>query len=209
MIAKLLSLLAKILWVEELGVLNGLALILSIYAHEYGHYFMADELKLKPKHPRFIPFLGAYVKSEITYDKKKLFKIAISGPLLGSILGILSFYISLVFESDFFHQVALISLILNLSNLIPFAILDGGHIVKSLGFNKLQLFVTIITILIAILIEKYIIVIIGVLGLLNYFYNVSIKDKLNPMNKEDNNFGIFIYIGLIIILGIHTYFILK
>ena len=57
----LLSLLAKYLWIKKLGILNGIALILSIYVHEYGHYFIADELKLKPKHPRFIPFVGAYV----------------------------------------------------------------------------------------------------------------------------------------------------
>jgi hypothetical protein len=48
-----------------------------------------------------------------------------------------------------------------------------------------------------------------VLGLLNYLYTNSIKDKLKPMNKEDRDLGIFVYIALTIILGIHTYFILK
>lgn len=68
MIAKLISLIAKFIWIKELGVLNGIALIVSIYVHEFGHYFMADELKLKPKYPRFIPFLGAYVKYNVTFD---------------------------------------------------------------------------------------------------------------------------------------------
>lgn len=209
MIAKLLSLLAKYFWIKELGMLNGIALILSFYVHEYGHFFMADELKLKPKHPRFIPFLGAYVKYNETFDNKKLFKVAIAGPLLGGIFGIISFYIDLVFDSKFFHQIALFSLILNLGNLIPFAILDGGHIVKTLGFNKFQLFITSSVIIIAILIKKYFIIIIGAFGFLNFIYTNSIKDKLKPMNKEDKDFGIFVYVGLIIILGIHTYFILK
>ena len=209
MIAKLLSLLAKILWIEKLGWMNGIALILSIYVHEYGHFFMADELKLKPKLPRFIPFLGAYVKYDETFDSKKQFKIAFSGPLLGGILGIVSFYIYLVFDSNFFHQIALFSLILNLVNLIPFAILDGGHIVKSLGLNKFHLLVTLASVIIAIVVKKYIIIVIGALGFINYICTISIKDKLKPMNKEDKNFGIFIYIGLIVILGIHTYFILK
>jgi Zn-dependent protease len=155
MIAKLLSLLAKILWVKELGMLNGIALIISLYVHEYGHYLMADELGLKPKHPRFIPFLGAYVKHNETFNQKEHFKVAILGPLLGGILGVISFYIDLIFNIEFFHQVAVFSLLLNLVNLIPFAVLDGGHIVKTLGFNKFQLFVTIIIAIISIVTKKY------------------------------------------------------
>ncbi len=209
MIAKLLSLLAKILWIKKLGMLNGIALIISIYVHEYGHYFMADELGLRPKHPRFIPFVGAYVKHNETFNQKKHFKIAIMGPLLGGILGIISFYIDLIFNIKFFHQLAVYSLILNLVNLIPFAVLDGGHIVKTLGFNKFQLFVTIIIAIISIVTKKYFLIVIVVLGLINFLYTNSIKDKLQPMKKEDKDFGIFVYIALIIILGIHTYFILK
>ena len=209
MIAKLISLLAKILWIKELGFLNGLALIISLYVHEYGHFIMADELGLKPKHPRFIPFLGAYVKHNETFNKKEQYKIAIMGPLLGGILGIISFYIYLLFGGKFFYQLALISLILNLANLIPFAILDGGHIVKALNFNRFQLFVTIIIIIISIFKKKYFILIISILGLLSFIYTNSIKDKLKPMNKDDRDFGNFIYISLILLLGIHTYFIIK
>jgi Zn-dependent protease len=209
MIVKLLSLLAKILWIKELGMLNGVALIISIYVHEYGHYFMADELGLKPKHPRFIPFLGAYVKHNETFNQKEQFKVAIMGPLLGGVLGIISFYIDLIFHIKFFHQVAVFSLLLNLFNLIPFAILDGGHIAKSLRFNIFQLLVTVAVTIYAITTKKYFLLILGVLGLLNFLYTNSIKDKLQPMKKEDKDFGIFVYTVLIIILGIHTYFILK
>lgn len=208
MIAKLLSLLAKILWIKELGLLNGVVLIVSIYVHEYGHYFIADKLGLKPKHPRFIPFLGAYVKHNETFNQKEQYKVAIMGPLLGGLLGIISFYIFLIFNIKFFHQLALFSLILNLGNLIPFAILDGGHIVKNLGFNKFQLLVTLMIIIFSIATKKYFFTILGVLGLLSYLYTNSIKDKLQPMNGKDKNFGIFVYLGLIIVLGIHTYFIL-
>jgi Zn-dependent protease len=209
MISELISLLAKALWVEKLGVLAGIALILSIYVHEYGHYFMGDYLGLKPKHPKFIPFVGAYVKRNETFDNKKRFKVAIAGPLLGGAFGVIAYYISLISGSAFFHQVALFSLVLNLANLAPFAILDGGHIAKSLGFNFAQLLITIIIILVAIFVKIYILIIVGILGLLNYLYTDSIKDKLKPMSDEEKKFGIFIYIGLIIILGVHTFLILK
>jgi Zn-dependent protease len=209
MIEKSLSFIAKIIWIKELGLLNGVALILSIYVHEYGHYFMASELQLKPKHPVFIPFLGAYVKHKESFDNKQIFKVAFSGPLFGGILGVFSFYIYLVFHSNFFHQIALYSLILNFANLIPFAILDGAHIVKTLGFNKLQLFFTISIVVIAVFTKKYIFIVFGLLGFINYLYTFSVKDKLKPMNKEDKDFGVFLYLGLFITLGIHTYFIIK
>lgn len=209
MIAKLLSLLAQILWIKQLGLLTGIALILSIYVHEYGHYLMADKLNLKPKHPRFIPFLGAYVKFNETFNNKALFKVAISGPLIGGALGVLSFYIAFIFNSDFFHQVALFSIVFNLINLIPFPILDGGHIVKTLEFKKFQLFITIIIILITLVVRKYYMIILVVLGILNLIYSYSIKEKLIPMNKDEKKIGMIIYISLILILGVHTYFLLK
>ena len=209
MIAKILSLLAKYLWIKKLGMLNGIALIISIYVHEYGHFLMADELGLKPKHPRFIPFLGAYVSHNETFDDKKKFKVAFAGPLFGGILGIISFYIDLIFDLSFFHQMALYSLVLNLTNLIPFAILDGGHIVNSLRLNIFQLFVTIFVIFFAIKSKTYFLIFSGILGFINFIYTSSIKNKLIPMNKDDRAFGMFAYISLFIILAIHTYFLLK
>ena len=110
MLSKLLSLLAKWLWIRELGLMNGLAIIISIYVHEYGHYFMAEDLGLKPKAPRFFPFLGAYVQHDNAYDDKKQFKVAFAGPLLGGIFGIVCFYIDLIFHIKFVHQLALASL---------------------------------------------------------------------------------------------------
>jgi len=209
MIAKLLSSLAKLLWVNELGVLNGVALILSIYFHELGHYFMADELKMKPRFPRFVPFLGAYVKHDATFDNKKSFKVAISGPIMGGLLGLTCFYLDLIFDSKFIHQVALFSLVINLANLIPYALLDGGHIVRSLGLHTLHLIMTVALIFVALFLEQYILLAFGILGVFSYFYIVSVKDKLVPMGKEDKEFGVFIYLVLIGILGLHTYLILN
>jgi len=209
MIAKFLSMLAKVIWIKELGLLNGVVLIVSIYVHEYGHYFMADALKLKPKHPRFIPFLGAYVMYDETYDNKKLFKVAVSGPLLGGVLGVISFYINLIYPNDLFYQLALYSLLLNLINLIPFSILDGAHIIEALQFNKLYLLFSIILVILAIYTEIYMMIVLGVLGFIKYIYTGSIKDKLKPMNEDDKSFGIFVYFGLIVVLGIHLYFLLN
>lgn len=209
MIAKLLSSLAKLLWINELGVLNGIAVIVSIYVHEFGHYFMADALKMKPRFPRFVPFLGAYVKHDATFDDKKAFKVAISGPLIGGIFGLTCFYLDLIFDSMFIHQVALFSLVINLANLIPYALLDGGHIVRSLGLYTVHLVMTVVLIVVALFMELYILLIFGVLGVFSYSYIFSVKDKLVPMCKEDKEFGVFVYVVLVGILGIHAFLMLK
>ncbi len=207
MLAKILSFLAKLLWIKELGLLNGLALIVSFYVHEYGHYFMADELGLKPKIPRFIPFFGAYVKHDITYDDKKRFKVAFAGPLAGGLLGIACFYLDLFLQVKFIHQVALFSLLLNLTNLIPYAILDGGHIAKSLGFHYFRLLVIGAILFFAFSHKQYILILLGVIGLIGFF--VPEEQKLKPMNTKDKELGLFAYLAFILILGVHTYLIFK
>ena len=209
MLSKLLSLIAKYLWIEELGWINGIALILAIYVHEYGHYLMADDLNLKPKHPRFIPFLGAYVKHDFTLNQKKVYKVVFAGPLLGGIFGLISFYIYLLFDYNFIYQFTLYSLLINLTNLIPFSILDGGKISNTVGLKKLNLIITSILIVIAFINESYLIIIIGILGLISYFSGKASKEKLTPMSKKDKRFGAFIWVVLFIILGVHSFLILN
>lgn len=206
MIVKILSHLAKVLWVKELGWTSGLILILIIYVHEFGHYLIAESYNLKPKLPRFIPFLGAYVMHDKTLDCKKQYDVALAGPFVGGVLGIISFYIDLVFDSNIFYQIAVFSIFLNFFNLIPFSLLDGGRVVNALGFKSFQLFVTIVLMVVAVVSEVYMIMIIGALGILSYFRNK--KEKLEPMSKKEKRSGIFEYLLLILILGSHTFYII-
>jgi len=210
MIAKILSLLAKYIWIKKLGILNGLALIISIYAHEYGHYFKAKELNYKPQTPRFVPFLGAYVKHEPLNSKKHLFEIAFAGPLFGGIVGIVSFYLSLIFNSDFLHQIALFSLIINLSNLAPISILDGGRIAQSLSYTILQNILNVVIIIIGFVFKKYFFVILGAIGILLFFI-IKHNDEyeLKEMKKETKIKNRNIYLLWIAVLLIHTLLILK
>lgn len=210
MIAKILSLLAKYIWIKKLGILNGVALIISIYAHEYGHFFKAKELKYKPQTPRFIPFLGAYVKHEPLKSKKHLFEIAFAGPFYGGILGIVTFYLSLIFNSDFLHQIALFSLILNLSNLLPISILDGGKIAQSLSYTILQNILNVAIIILGFVVKKYLFVILGTVGILFYFITKNDDEyKLTEMKNKTKIKNRNIYLLWVVVLTIHTLLILN
>lgn len=207
MIIKILSLLAKYLWIKELGILNGVALILALYIHEYGHYFKAKELNYNPRTPRFIPYLGAYVKTDEIKNANHQFQISFYGPLAGGVIGITCFYLSIIFESKFIHQLALFSLVLNLLNLLPISILDGGKIIKSLALNRLFIVFNILVVIFSLIYNKYFFTALGVLGLL---FSFATKDnKITQMNNSDKRRNLITYVIFAIILSVHTYLILK
>lgn len=207
MIIKILSLLAKYLWIKELGLLNGVALILALYIHEYGHYFKAKELNYNPKTPRFIPYLGAYVKTDEIKNANHQFQVSFYGPLAGGIIGIICFYLGMIFDSKFLHQLALFSLLLNLLNLLPISILDGGKIIKSLALNKLFIVFNILVIIFSLIYAKYFFTVLGGLGLLFSF--ITKDDKVTQMRNEEKRKNLILYIFFTAILSIHTYLIFN
>jgi Zn-dependent protease len=111
-------------WKFALGV------VLLIFIHEMGHYIEAKRERLNPQWPVFIPFLGAYVKHTVGRPWQTA-RVAIAGPILGGI-GALAFYI--VGEangSDLLVALAFFGFFLNLFNLLPFGIFDGGAVWRS------------------------------------------------------------------------------
>jgi len=195
-----MSLIAKFFWIKQLGLLNGVAIILAIYIHEYGHYFMASSLGYNPSKPKLIPFLGGFVKHDPINNDKDIFKIAFAGPLMGGILGILFVYIDLIFKSLFFHQLAFYSLFINAINLAPISFLDGGKIFQTLSSKKyISVIINIIAIIIGLAKQFYLLSIIGLLGI---FFSSKNKETIK-MEEKDKKFGYFVYIVFIILLLIH------
>jgi Zn-dependent protease len=111
-------------WKFALGV------ILLLFCHEMGHWLEAKREGLSPKWPVFIPFLGAYVQYT-RGNPWQTARVALAGPMLGGVAS-LAFYLG--GESD--NSAVLVALgyfgfFINLLNLIPVSILDGGAIWRS------------------------------------------------------------------------------
>lgn len=82
-------------WVSNGLIFSG-ALMLTLLAHEMGHYLQARRHHVPASLPYFIPFpispfgtMGAVIVQGAGFaDRKKLFDIAISGPLAGLVLAL-------------------------------------------------------------------------------------------------------------------------
>ncbi len=108
----------------------GLGIVLLIFAHELGHYLEARREGLAPGWPVFIPFLGAYV-THTGGNVWQTARVAIAGPILGGIASLAVFVVSTANGSQLLQALAYFGFVLNLFNLLPLGILDGGHVWRS------------------------------------------------------------------------------
>ena len=104
--------------------------VLLILLHELGHYLEAKREGLNPKLPVFIPFLGAYVKYS-RGNPWQTARIALAGPILGGVAALVCYVIGRANGSDLWLALGYTGFFLNLINLIPVGILDGGAIWRS------------------------------------------------------------------------------
>ena len=110
----------------------GVGFVLLILVHEMGHYVEAKRQGLNPQIPVFIPFLGAYVAlRNQPFDPWRNALVSIAGPVAGGVAALACLIYGSAVDSDLFRALAYMGFLLNLFNLIPIGILDGGHILRS------------------------------------------------------------------------------
>jgi Zn-dependent protease len=110
----------------------GVGFVAMILIHELGHFAEARRQGLEVSLPRFIPFLGAYVlikNSPLNPMRNAL--VALAGPLTGGLAAAACWGIGSANGSSLLHALAYAGFFLNLVNLIPIGILDGGAIWRS------------------------------------------------------------------------------
>jgi Zn-dependent protease len=108
----------------------GLGFVLLIFLHEMGHFLEARREGLRPQWPVFIPFLGAYVKYT-RGNPWQTARIAIAGPIVGGAASLGCYLVARADGSNLFMALAYVGFFLNLINLLPVGILDGGAVWRS------------------------------------------------------------------------------
>jgi Zn-dependent protease len=111
-------------WKFALGV------VLLIFIHEMGHWLEATREGLNPSWPVFIPFLGAYVR-HTRGNPWQTTRVAIAGPILGGAGAFACYLAAESSSSDLLMALAYFGFVLNLFNLLPFGIFDGGAVWRS------------------------------------------------------------------------------
>jgi Zn-dependent protease len=108
--------------------------VILIFIHELGHVLAARQVGVKVTAPVFIPFVGALILlKEAPQNAWAESKIAIGGPLLGSIGAAVCYLLYPLTGNALFAALAYTGFFLNLFNLAPLTPLDGGRIVTALS----------------------------------------------------------------------------
>ena len=113
--------------------------VLLILVHELGHFFEAKRQGLDVSGPRFIPFLGAYVSiKNAPLNPWKNALVALAGPALGGVGAAVCLLVGNAYDSDLLRALAYFGFLINLFNLIPIGILDGGAILRAMRIARYE-----------------------------------------------------------------------
>ncbi len=108
----------------------------SVLLHEMGHFLMVRRFGFNAQLPMFLPGFGAYVKwNGAGVDPGVRAQISLAGPLFGFLSGLIAYGLFLSTGHGVWLAVAQIAGWLNLLNLIPVFIFDGGSAMYALSMQ--------------------------------------------------------------------------
>jgi Zn-dependent protease len=111
--------------------------VLLILIHELGHFFEAKRQGLDASLPMFIPFVGAFVlikNSPLNPWRNSL--VALAGPAAGGAASALCWGLGEYQNSNLLRALAYAGFLINLINLIPVGILDGGAVWRAIKIAR-------------------------------------------------------------------------
>jgi Zn-dependent protease len=116
------------------GATLGALIMAILLIHELGHFAEARRAGLPVRLPFFIPFIGAAVTLRtMPGDAATHARIALAGPLVGTLAVAAACLAAAVTNSQSVILFAQLGALINLANLIPIGILDGGSILAPIS----------------------------------------------------------------------------
>jgi Zn-dependent protease len=119
------------------GARFGVGFALLILVHEMGHFIEIKRRGLPAEMPVFLPGLGAYVRwTALGVSVQTRSLISLAGPMAGLVGAAVCALLWLKSGVPFWIGLASLSAVLNVLNLIPVWVLDGGQAIAALDKNE-------------------------------------------------------------------------
>jgi Zn-dependent protease len=132
------------------GAKFGIGFAVLILVHEMGHFIDIRRRGLPAQMPVFVPGLGAYVRwSSLGVTARTRAFVSLAGPLAGCLGSVACLLLWLETGNTLWMALASASALLNVLNLIPIWILDGGQAVVALSSAE-RVFLACVALLLAI-----------------------------------------------------------
>jgi Zn-dependent protease len=183
------------LWGPKFGI--GFAVLILI--HELGHFIDVKRRGLPAEMPFFLPGLGAYVKWQaLGVSQATRSAVSLAGPLAGWIGSMICLAIWWQTGDQIWAGLARASAWLNVMNLIPIWVLDGGSAAKALGMLERFLLLTASLALLLILREPVFL-----------FLAAGVVYRLfkNDSAPQTSRFIAAYYVALLVCLGVVLHFV--
>lgn len=192
-----------VIYAQIYGWIFGAGFVILLLIHEMGHYITAKAIKLDVSLPIFIPFVGAAIRmKEEPQDAVIEAKLAIGGPLIGSLGALICLILGFLLRQDVLVALAYTGFMINLFNLIPLHPLDGGRIVSAIS-PKLWLIGIPIGIIALFKAFNPIIVLLLILGIIKVVEQYKSTDKSYYEVKTSTRWIFALsYFGLMLLLGL-------
>lgn len=118
---------------------TAIAITIYLISHELGHLLVMLKLNIEIRRIMFIPFIGANIQTDKRFFslRKDEVKTAIAGPIAGLLFVIALFAVWIVTDNDFFVILSGLLNIINIFNLLPVGMLDGGRIIRSIVISAI------------------------------------------------------------------------
>ena len=127
----------------------------SVLLHEMGHYIAVKRFGFKAELPMFLPGLGAYVKwNGVNVDPGIRAQISLAGPFFGFLSGVLAYGAYSATHQMIWLAVAQFAGWLNLINLVPVGIFDGGSAMTALGKQQ-RLMILMVCVAMALIVHEW------------------------------------------------------
>ncbi|MGA2779196.1 MAG: site-2 protease family protein [Steroidobacteraceae bacterium] len=116
------------------GAKFGVGFAILILVHEMGHFFDIKRRGLPAEMPVFLPGFGAYVRwSALGVSAETRAFVSLAGPMAGCVGAAVCAFVWMQTGDSLWIGLASLSALLNVLNLIPIWVLDGGQAIGALN----------------------------------------------------------------------------